>query len=189
MPETLDLSCGSCGAGLAVAGDVRFLTCTFCGARLEVRREGGAATAAVLERLAVSTQALAGDVEALRLERELERLAGEHEVAVRSEPGRGRAGATGGGSLVPFVLMGALVVVFIGGWIGMAVQMGAPAFFVAFGGLFLVLALYTLGRGARAQRQARALEAGYQRRRAELLGRLRRTPSGAEPGLRGPDSR
>jgi hypothetical protein len=74
LVKTVALSCGKCGAPLSVPDGTRYLTCTFCGSRLEVHHEGGAAFTAVLEELAATTGRLAQDVEGLELERDLERL-------------------------------------------------------------------------------------------------------------------
>jgi hypothetical protein len=75
--KTVALSCNNCGAGLALAEDVRFATCNHCGARLEIQYTDDATYTKVLEKVsnvaAVADDA-AANIEVIKLERELEKI-------------------------------------------------------------------------------------------------------------------
>lgn len=176
MPEATALSCGKCGAPLTVPGEVRYLACTFCGARLEVRREGGAAFTAVLERLA-------DDVETVRLQNDLERLDREHDAALGLEDRPGGVGRLAATPRAAFAGVGLFIVLFGCVWIGASIAIGAPFFFPLFGAAFVALALLALRRGMRLQQRAVTLHAAYEQRRAELVARL-----DARRGARGADA-
>ena len=170
------LSCGKCGAPLSVPERTTFLTCTFCGSRLEVHREGGAAYTAVLEKLA-------DDLETVKLQNELERVDREYADALAevstAEHGKKLAATPKG----MFVGLGFFVVVFAVIWIGASIAMGAPFFFPLFGVGFIVFTFFVLRHGSRAHDRALALRAEHEKRRAELVARL------AERGTASPPER
>jgi DNA-directed RNA polymerase subunit RPC12/RpoP len=77
MAGTIALSCDRCGAGLDVPEGQRFVTCAYCGTRLEVRREGNVAFTAVQEavaRLDRKADELAHDLEEVKLRQQLQEL-------------------------------------------------------------------------------------------------------------------
>jgi hypothetical protein len=169
------LSCGKCGAPLSVPERTQFLTCTFCGSRLEVHREGGAAYTAVLEKLA-------DDLETVRLQNELERVDREYETALQditTDQNGKKLAATPKGV---FLGTGLFVVFFAVVWIAATIAMDAPFFFPLMGVGFVVFALVILRYGSQAHDRARALRAEHEQRRADLVARLAKRASADGPG-------
>jgi len=72
--KLISLTCSHCGAPLEVPEEAKFVTCTYCSSRLEVHRSGGAVYTQVLESLERRTEKIAEDVETLKLQNRLERL-------------------------------------------------------------------------------------------------------------------
>ena len=72
--ELLSLACGHCGAPLEVPDGTRYATCGYCSSKLEVRRSGGAIYTEVLEAIQKRTAEIAGEVEILKLQNQLERI-------------------------------------------------------------------------------------------------------------------
>ncbi len=68
------LSCNKCGAPLDVPSSANFATCSYCNSRLAIKREGGAHYTEVLDRIDTRTERMSGDLTAVRLHSELERL-------------------------------------------------------------------------------------------------------------------
>jgi hypothetical protein len=171
--KTVALSCGKCGAPLSVPDGTRYLTCTFCGSRLEVHHEGGAAFTAVLEELAATTGRLSQDVEGLKLERELERLDAEWEEerlrwCFRGEGGRWQEPSSEWALVLGLGLFGAGVAAVVWGWKVLG-SWTVPALGVALAGVGVVGAI----RGGRRAEQYAAARDRYRTRRAELDRRLR----------------
>ena len=166
--RAVPVTCSRCGAALDPPAGTRFVTCTYCGTRLEVHRSGGAAYTEILESIHERTEQIAGDVEQIRRQNELEQL--DREWMIRRESlmvtGKhgsrhvpGRAGA----------LIGAVIVVVFGiFWIGSAASMGAPGFFPLFGLLVVAVALFAgVAQFMKAGEYERA-EQEYQQRREQL---------------------
>ena len=173
--KAVAVSCNKCGAGLEVPRGARFVTCTYCGTRLEVHRSGGAAYTEILESIEERTEQIAGNVEAIRWQNELERL--DREWMLRRDAlmvtdkrgGRHVPGRTG-------AIVGSIIAAVFGTiWTGVAATMGAPGFFVLFGVVFIIVAiaggLYSFGKAA----QYEQAETVYSERRAELLRKMNNT--------------
>jgi len=130
MPDAttlIDLSCNHCGAALQVGADTRFVTCTFCGSRLEVHHSGGAAYTSLLQALDQRTEQIAEDVEILKLQNQLEQLDREWQMYRDSALVRNKDGTTSEpsatGSVVGAVFAGVFGVI----WTIIAIAMGAGA--------------------------------------------------------------
>ncbi len=82
--STIALSCNHCGAPLEIPHEMRFLTCSHCGSRLGVKHSGSAVYTSVLERIEKQTEEIAGRVQTLELQNELERLDREWEMERRN---------------------------------------------------------------------------------------------------------
>ena len=72
--KVLSLTCTKCGAPLEVPRRTRYFTCSFCNSRLEIRSHGNAVYTELLESVHERTEQIADDIEILRLEAELNRL-------------------------------------------------------------------------------------------------------------------
>lgn len=72
--SALTVRCQSCGAPLQIAGDIRFLTCNYCKAELELVRDTSATHTRVLEKIQADTQQMRNHLKVLDLQNEIERL-------------------------------------------------------------------------------------------------------------------
>ena len=171
--RAIAVTCNKCGAALDVPAAARFVTCTYCGSRLEVHRSGGAAYTEILDSIEQHTERIAGDVEQIRRENELERLDREWMIRREELMVTGKHGARHVPGRFGAVFGAAVAVVFLIFWIGMASSAGAPGFFVLFGviGLLVVVggAIHHFAKAGEYQQAQRE----YNRRRAELIGKSR----------------
>jgi hypothetical protein len=170
--QALSVSCNHCGAPLQVPVGTRYVTCTYCGARLEVHRSGNAAYTEVLEALQQKTTQIAGDVEAIRVQNEIERLDREWMMEregymVRDKHG-GRHVPTAASSVVVSVVMVAFAIF----WMSGAASLGAGSLFVGIGALFVVIAIASGVNGARKAWLYADGEQRYQARRRALADEL-----------------
>lgn len=78
--SALTVRCQSCGAPLQIAGDIRFLTCNYCKAELELVRDTSATHTRVLEKIQADTQQMRNHLKVLNLQNEIERLDREWEA-------------------------------------------------------------------------------------------------------------
>jgi hypothetical protein len=176
--KAIAVACNKCGAGLDLPGDARFVTCTYCGSRLEVHRSGGAAYTEILETISQRTEQIAGNVEAIRWQNELERL--DREWMIRrdslmvSDKHGGRHVPGRGGAIIGSIIAAVVGVI----WTGAAGAMGAPGFLVLFGIIFIIVAiaggLYSFGKAA----QYEQAETVYNQRREQLLAKMQASDNG-----------
>jgi LSD1 subclass zinc finger protein len=170
--KTVAVSCNKCGAALDLPRGARFVTCTYCGSRLEVHRSGGAAYTEILESIDQRTEQIADNVEAIRWQNELERL--DREWMIRrdslmvTDKHGGRHVPGGGGALIGSIIAGVFGVI----WTVAATSGGAPGFFTLFGIVFVVAAIgggvYSVAKAG----QYQEAEAAYNRQRGELLRKM-----------------
>lgn len=156
--------------------ETRFVTCAHCGSRLEVHRTGSAAYTQVLDQINQRTQHIEQQVEALRLQQELEQLDREWErqragLLDRDQQGHTSVPGTAGAIVGPFIIC-----VFGVIWIAMAASAGAPGAMPLMGFVIIVVgiiaALVGVGKASRYQ----DAETAYQSRRRALLARLNQSP-------------
>jgi hypothetical protein len=172
--EIISVSCNHCGAPLSAPTEARLLTCTYCGARLEVLRGGGAAFTRVLGDIDQRTQRIERDVSEIKLRERIEQLDREwmiqrDQFMVRDR--RGNRSLPGGGALaVPaIVCVCGLVCIFGIFWTITAANAGAPGFFVFFGVVFVLFAIVGgLASISKVNAYAQAQE-DYQNRRQAML--------------------
>ncbi len=86
------VACQSCGANLEIEESVRFLTCRYCGSRLEVCHQPSAVYTKLLERVERTQRSTERELRLIRLERKLQRLDArwksfEKSVSTRSKDG------------------------------------------------------------------------------------------------------
>jgi hypothetical protein len=70
----LNLACNHCGASLDVPEGTRFLTCSYCSSKLQIEHSGGAWYTSVLDQIQKNTEAVANDLDTVKLQDELEIL-------------------------------------------------------------------------------------------------------------------
>ena len=157
------VTCNRCGAPLAIADSTRFVNCTYCGARLEVHRNGNALYTAVLDAIDQRTKEIAADVEVIRRQNEIERL--DREWAMRREDlmVRGKDGSAAKPSVIGPVIGMLIAVVFVGFWSISAANAGAPGFFPVIGVLVILAVIIgtvsTLAKAGQYEQEQRRYEA------------------------------
>ncbi|MCW1922750.1 hypothetical protein OKA05_09315 [Luteolibacter arcticus] len=97
------LCCQGCGASLPVTEGIRFLTCNYCNARLEVVQDQATTHTRLLEGIEQRTKKIERDVEAIRIQGELKHLDeawAKYEARVDPRDQHGRRTEPAGGIIV-----------------------------------------------------------------------------------------
>jgi len=130
------LCCQGCGATLPVTEGVRFLTCNYCHAHLEIVQDQATTHTRLLEGIEQRTKKIERDVEVLRIQGELKHLDeawAKYEARVDPRDERGRRAEPTGGifgiGLVAFVIGIALCFTDVW-WMGIALAPAAAWFMV-----------------------------------------------------------
>ena len=191
MTTAASVQCNQCGAPLQVEDATRFVTCAHCGASLEVKRTGTSRFTSVLERLDRRTEDMAGNLEAIRLQNELERLDREWEVSRRQfattdkhgnvhYPGQ-PAQAVGG---IVAAVFGVLWTILACAFTGSAPNDGpmpvVKIIFPLFGLVFVIAAVAGIFKNQSSATAYRDAEAAYNRQRETV----RRQMSALGSGIR-----
>ena len=170
--KLIDLTCNHCGAPLEVPAKTRFLSCTYCQSRLAVRTSGGAAYTEVLDDIASNTDRMADDLEAIRTEKEIERLDREWQMTrqgllTHDKDGNAhlpnRAASVGGGVIA--IIFGAL-------WMVFASSMGAPGIFPLFGLVFIGFAVVSMFSGVSKSSRYSDAKRRYEDQRRDAIRKL-----------------
>jgi hypothetical protein len=72
--ELISVRCNHCGAPLDVGEKTRFVTCQFCKSQLEIKRSESAVFTEEVARIVENTEKMAGSLEVIRLQNEIEQL-------------------------------------------------------------------------------------------------------------------
>ena len=105
------LCCQGCGATLPVAEGIRFVSCNYCDARLEIVEDAATTHTRLLDEIDRRTRKIEEVVDKLQLQRELERLEkswDKYEAQVNPKDAKGRS-TNSSGSLILFGGLGAIV--------------------------------------------------------------------------------
>jgi DNA-directed RNA polymerase subunit RPC12/RpoP len=172
--EIQSVRCNHCGAPLEVGMETRFVTCQFCNSQLEVKRTESTVFTEEIAKISQNTERMAGSLEVLELQNDLERLDREW---IASNPlsfdndGRPIRQTGTGGAVFGMVFAILFAVVCFG--IAAAISTsGAPAIvpLVPIGiGIFALVAAIT-GIGKATQYESRRSD--YEQRRAAMVARL-----------------
>jgi hypothetical protein len=157
----------------------RFATCAHCGSKLEIKRSGSAYFTSVLDRLDQTTRDMAGNLEVIKLQNELERLDREWEMQRQSFAIRDKDGNTTYPSTTGSIIGGVIGVGIGILWTIMAIAItsGAPDFgpfaiarivFPLFGLLFVAAGIASLIKGGSSARRYADAESQYRAQRADL---------------------
>lgn len=169
--EVVKLACQGCGADLSVSEGIRFVTCNFCGSKLEVVHDESVTHTRLLKDIA-------DDLKVIQLQNDLEKLDREWAAKRESFMVTGKHGdrsiPSAGGSMV----MGIIGIGFGIFWVIFTSQMGAPGFFPLFGLVFIGFALFGMisssgkaGAHDKAKRE-------YESKRSELSSELGQARAG-----------
>lgn len=165
--------CQGCGADLEVDESVRFVTCNYCHARLEVVHDTSVTHTRILQDLQKNTERMAGNLRVIELQNDLERLDREWETEREGYMVRGKNGhrylpSTGGS-----VFAGAIMIIFGLFWMGFvssAFHMGGGlGGFALFGLLFVGIGIYTIINGSSKASDYQAAEQDFRQERERLI--------------------
>ena len=170
--KAVKVCCQGCGADLQLADDIRFLTCNFCGSRLEVVRDPTTTHTRLLEEIHRKTENMDGRIRVIELQNELELLDRNWDRyrescltrgkdGSLSEPSLAAAQVIGHGSLI---IAGVILLLCLSNWNGDGASMG----------LIFVLGLFIFGafqliHGTETARSYEGARLTYQLRRNTLL--------------------
>lgn len=163
--------CQGCGAALDVDESLRFVTCNYCHARLEVVHDPTVTHTRLLEKLERRTDQLAGDVKVLQLQNDLEQLDREWALYREAALIRGQNGevaepsmarSVGGGI---FAILGGIAFLVVVG------AMGNTAFGL-FGLVFIGFGVYSISAGSSKAEAFNEFRERYQARRFVLVRKI-----------------
>ena len=164
--------CQGCGADLQIDESIRFVTCNYCHARLEIVHDPTVTHTRQLDKIEKTTDQLANKVRVLELQNDLERLDREWDNRRKSLLVRNKHGAVSEPSSASSLIGGMIMAGFGIFWIGMTGSIGAPSFFPLLGLLFIGLAVFSMIHGTT---KAGAYKKGlddYEARRRQLVNRI-----------------
>ena len=178
--NTLSVRCQHCGAPLQIGDDLRFITCTYCKASLEVVRDDSTVHTRVLDEIRENTTVTREKLEVLDLQNEIERVDREWEMAregfvVHGKNGSRSMPSTGG------AVTGMIVGCIVGGLM-LAMMSSSPipsssagSFFLLVPMIMIVLSLIGGFSGLAKAERYKAAEADHLSKRQILLNRLEET--------------
>lgn len=159
--------CQGCGADLQIDESIRFATCNYCHARLEIVHDPTVTHTRLLEDIGRTTERMAGNLRVIELQNDLERLDREWEsrkqgFMVTSKNGHrsipSEAGSMVGGAIG--VIMGVVV-------LAVTIQIGGPA--PLFGLLFIGIAIFGMVNGTSKATGYKNAESAFIQRRNNLV--------------------
>jgi DNA-directed RNA polymerase subunit RPC12/RpoP len=172
--ETQSVQCNHCGAPLEVGKATRFVTCQFCNSQLEVKRTESTVFTEEIAKITQNTERMAGSLEVLELQNDLERL--DREWAASNPVSFNKNGQpveqTGRGGAAFGMAFAIFFAVICFSMAGAASSFGAPGIFalVPVGmGIFAIVAAI-LGMGKANDYETRKSQ--YEQRRAVMAARL-----------------
>lgn len=151
---------------------IRFVTCNYCAAKLEVVHGESVTHTRQLDRIERTTTQLASNLKVIELQNEIERLDREWDRDREGMLVRGKHGSVSEPSAAGSLIGGVIAVVFGIFWVGVAASSGAPGLFPLFGLVFIGVAIFSIISGTSKADRFRRTRGSYETRRAELLARL-----------------
>ena len=139
--------CQGCGADLQVDESIRFATCNYCHARLEIVHDPTVTHTRLLEDIGRTTERMAGNLRVIELQNDLERLDREWENRRESFMVTGKHGHRSLPSEAGSVIGGVIAIVAGIVWMSFAGGMNAPFPFPLFGLLFIGFAIFSIING------------------------------------------
>lgn len=170
--QVIKLCCQGCGADLSVNDGIRFLTCNYCHSKLEVVRDASTTHTKVLEKLEHTTDQIAGKLQVLELQNELERIDREWEMARQSMLVKGKDGHTSEPSAASSVI-GGLIAAGFGVFFAVGSgSIGAPFIFPLVGVIVILFGLYTAITGPEKASEFEQRKSLHQQQRGKLLAQI-----------------
>lgn len=164
--------CQGCGASLEIDESIRFLTCNYCHARLEVVHDTSTTHTKLLEALDQRTESMARDIRVLKLENELERLDRDWEATRQAMLVRGKHGSVSEPSATNATFGGVITIVAGLAWMIFTAASPAPAIFPMFGLVIVAVGIYGMISGNGKASEFEGLRSRYQMRRGQLISQI-----------------
>lgn len=164
--------CQGCGADLKVDESIRYVTCNYCNARLEVVHDTSTTHTRQLDKIEKNTDRMANNLRVIELQNDLERLDREWDNERRGMMARDKHGNTSVPSSAGSIVGGMLAIGFGIFWIVTTSTMGAPSLFPLFGLVFIGFAIFGMMRGATMASSYHQRLGEYESRRRQLAARL-----------------
>lgn len=171
------LCCQGCGSDLEVEEGIRFVSCNYCGARLEIVHDATTTHSRVLDKIEKRTGEMADDLKVIRLQNDLEQLDREWSSERSRFMTKDKHGNVSEPSSVGSVVGGVVVIGFGVFWIGIASSMGAPGFFPLFGLVFIGVAIFGMISSVSKSQGLRSSQSDYHRKRGHLLSAIDKAKS------------
>ncbi|MES2659955.1 MAG: hypothetical protein V4689_15145 [Verrucomicrobiota bacterium] len=166
--------CQGCGADLQIDESIRFVTCNYCHARLEVVHDATVTHTRQLDKIEKTTDQLANKVRVLELQNDLERLDREWDNRRESLLVRNKNGHTSVPSSAGSLIGGMVMVGFGIFWIGMTSSHSAPGIFPLFGLVFIGFAIFNMVNGTAKAGAYKNHRSDYENQRQQLINRIDR---------------
>lgn len=166
--------CQGCGADLEVDESIRFVTCNYCHARLEVVHDTSVTHTRQLDKIERTTDDMADRIKLLELQNDLERLDREWDSRRVTLMVRNKEGHTSVPSSTSAIIGGTLVIGFGLVWIVFASSMGAPGIFPLFGVCFVGFAIFNMINMSTKASTYHDLQAQHEMKRQALINRIDR---------------
>lgn len=165
------IACGSCGASLDVPEGAQYVTCRHCGSALHVQRTDSVVFTEVLKTLQEQSARIADNTDILRLQNEIALLDQDWEQRSAALMIHGKEGRVTTPDKTSAVISGVFITVFGLIWTLLAGAMFPPM--AIFGLLFVGGGIWTCVSAYHKAERYEALQAEHDRKRGELLSRLR----------------
>lgn len=161
--------CQGCGADLEVDESVRYVTCNYCDARLEIVHDKTVTHSRLLEKIERQTEVMADDLKVIRLQNDLDKLDREWSMKSQSLMVTDKNGSKSVPSSVGSIAGG--IIAIVGGviWMGFASSMGSPGIFPLFGLVIIGFGLVGMFHGAGKAQTYQKSKATMEREREKLL--------------------
>lgn len=166
------LCCQGCGADLQVDDSIRFVSCNYCGARLEIVRDATTTHSKLLDKIERRTGEMAGELKVIRLQNDLEQIDREWQAERSKYLVTNKHGQVSEPSSAGAVVVGVLVIGFGIFWTVSAASMGAPGIFPLFGLVFIGFALFGIVSSVNKADNLKNGENVYQAKRSRLLAEI-----------------
>jgi len=166
--------CQGCGADLEVDETIRYITCNYCHARLEIVHDATVTHTRQLDKIERTTDAMVNKIKVIELQNDLERLDREWQSRRETLLVRTKEGNVSEPSSAGSMIGGMVAIVFGIFWVGMASSMGAPSFFPLFGLVFIGFAIFSMVNGTAKAGAYQNHRSDYESQRQELITRIER---------------
>jgi len=164
--------CQGCGADLQVDESIRFATCNYCHARLEIVHDPTVTHTRLLEDIGRTTEKMAGNLRVIELQNDLERLDREWDRRRESFMITGKDGHRSIPTQAGSVIGGVAMVVMGLAVLGITSNIGGPA--PLFGIAFIGIAIFAMINGSTKAAGYRSAKSAFTRQRNDLIRQIDR---------------